>query len=1080
MKIVSLRFKNLNSLAGEWQIDFTRQEFETDGIFLISGPTGSGKTTILDAICLALYGRTPRLANFSANSNEIMHSSSNDCMAEVTFETSTGRYRSMWAQKRTGPRAKIPFNAAIYKLENADTENCLGSTLSFLREETPKIIGMDFEQFTRSMLLAQGNFSAFLQSVPNERAKILEQITGTEIYSRISKKIYRLAGEKADAIKLKMAEMQGIAVLTEEQERELRAEYKKCANLEKELDERCAVQANAIDWLRKIRLLSAELDNLRSEEKAAEKENSAFAQNREVISRATRAEAVAPLWDAYKSVRARYDKTYNDFADQDGKLPGFEDARDRADKLAREARAKKENAGSLYNEAMLKWEGARNLDKIIERQQGQLREENAALVREKDKYQEMLRRKDEIGIQLKDASARFEALSAWLAQHDQAENLDGVIAALEQKLAGLEKCRQNGREKKAALEKASAARTEKSATLDALRLKIANMRKNRQAADAKSQNAASELEDLLAGKTLEQLRARRDELATERNRLILLGSKNVEDLRAGLVDGEACPVCGAVHHPFAKGNIPQTAEVDGQIRAVNDIIEKALEQERQINDQQKAADKIAYAILGEENKENLLTAELAICEENIGQLECECRKIGTEFGTIENECFAMIGDLGIGRETGLERALDLLRAKNVEIRNKRKEKIENETVAARLTERLEAENNALKTHEARILEIRQVLARLEKDISEQINQREMKYGAISEAEVKKIGDAAAKASNEEDAAVKKLESAVSAFAACQSQLELLRGQLTEQKAELGEKARLFKDALAEQGFADETAFLAASLSKTELEALRAQEKRLETRLIEIGGALKDKASSLEIEKARNLTPETLETMEARQKADQEARERNIGNKGQLELKIRQNEEAKAVRGEREELLERMKKDYDVYKELNDLIGSAEGDKFKRFAQGLTFEILIAHANQQLAKMNDRYLLLMDKSSPLELNIIDNYQGGEIRSIKNLSGGETFIVSLALALGLANMSSKKTAVDSLFLDEGFGTLDENTLETALETLESLKREGKLIGIISHVPALRERLSTRLDVIPAGGGKSRIEGPGCARL
>ena len=166
--------------------------------------------------------------------------------------------------------------------------------------------------------------------------------------------------------------------------------------------------------------------------------------------------------------------------------------------------------------------------------------------------------------------------------------------------------------------------------------------------------------------------------------------------------------------------------------------------------------------------------------------------------------------------------------------------------------------------------------------------------------------------------------------------------------------------------------------------------------------------------------------------------------------------------------------------LHQLIGSADGKKFRNFAQGLTFEMMIVHANAQLQKMTDRYLLMRDKHQPLELNVLDNYQAGEIRSTKNLSGGECFIISLALALGLSQMASKRVRVDSLFLDEGFGTLDEDALDIALETLVGLQQAGKLIGVISHVPALKERIATQIKVTPRAGGRSEISGPGCVRV
>jgi exonuclease SbcC len=159
-----------------------------------------------------------------------------------------------------------------------------------------------------------------------------------------------------------------------------------------------------------------------------------------------------------------------------------------------------------------------------------------------------------------------------------------------------------------------------------------------------------------------------------------------------------------------------------------------------------------------------------------------------------------------------------------------------------------------------------------------------------------------------------------------------------------------------------------------------------------------------------------------------------------------------------------------------LIGSADGKKFRNFAQGLTFEMMVLHANKHLQKMNDRYILIRDHTHPLDLNVMDMYQADEIRSTKNLSGGESFLVSLALALGLSKMASQNVRIDSLFLDEGFGTLDEDALESALETLAGLRDENKLIGIISHVTALKERIPLQITIIQGNRGRSSIIGPG----
>jgi exonuclease SbcC len=181
------------------------------------------------------------------------------------------------------------------------------------------------------------------------------------------------------------------------------------------------------------------------------------------------------------------------------------------------------------------------------------------------------------------------------------------------------------------------------------------------------------------------------------------------------------------------------------------------------------------------------------------------------------------------------------------------------------------------------------------------------------------------------------------------------------------------------------------------------------------------------------------------------------------------------------MLETQLEEFNRWNRLHTLIGSADGKKFRDFAQGLSFEILMSHANRHLQKMSDRYLLIRDSRIPLDLTVVDNYQAGEVRSTKNLSGGESFIVSLALALGLSEMASRNVRIDSLFLDEGFGTLDDEALDTALVALSELQQqEGKLIGVISHVPMIRERITTRISVERKTGGRSIIEGPGCRQI
>ncbi len=232
--------------------------------------------------------------------------------------------------------------------------------------------------------------------------------------------------------------------------------------------------------------------------------------------------------------------------------------------------------------------------------------------------------------------------------------------------------------------------------------------------------------------------------------------------------------------------------------------------------------------------------------------------------------------------------------------------------------------------------------------------------------------------------------------------------------------------------------------------------------------------------SRKLTDKSLDELEPQFKEQDDALKELRDIIAGLKHKLSENTAAKERIKEKQTAIEAQKKECSRWENLHELIGSADGKKYRNFAQGLTFEMMIGHANQQLQKMTDRYLLIRDDAQPLDLNVVDNYQAGEIRSTKNLSGGESFIVSLSLALGLSSMASQKVRVDSLFLDEGFGTLDEEALDTALETLSSLQQDGKLIGVISHVQALKERIGTQIRVASNTGGRSQISGPGCTLI
>ena len=1222
MKILQIRLKNLNSLAGEWEIDLTHPAFESGGIFAITGPTGAGKTTILDAVCLALYGRTPRLNKVSKGVNEIMSRQTGECYAEVCFATQGGRYCCHWSQRRAHRRSAGELQAPKHEIANLDTGAVLETRLRGVAEQIELVTGMDFDRFTRSMLLAQGGFAAFLQAAADERAPILEQITGTGIYSRISMKVYELRAEERRRLDLLQAELAGMQLLAEDEVGRLQAELEQKGLREAGLNEAVAGTSRAIAWLEGIAVLEKELSTLEEARADLARRQLAFQPRRLQLARALQALELSGEYAALRSLRREQEAEHRGHDECLQALPGRRAEVVGTEEALRAAEAVLTRMRSEQQEALPLIRRARELDLKLGEKTGPIKAAAEAIAAlEKDlaalrartgtdrrrlgeqgdalkavrQFLDLNRVDEGLAGQLAAICARFDTLRAFEAkikgrtgelmlagrQKEQSRRLWQETLARQESLRKDHGLVQTARDKqKFELEDILAGRelVDWRDDLSALQERRAELQRLAEAAQAltearqvlaglalKSEQLAAEKESL-AGRCLEQT-ARQTALERERELLetqqsLLKRIADLKEARRQLRDDEPCPLCGAREHPYAAGNIPVPDETTAALRRVRSDLRKAAESlaQLQVMEARIGKDQEHVETRRKDCAETIARAEKVIA---LGLLSLEADAAGPESGHIlpdlqrendgrlaQTEGRIQTAQQAEKRLAGLRDAVEKSRetlnlaerqgqtaahARETAEENLVRVEKELETLAAELADfrqetrrevaaygisdltpdsldRLQAELSARRTRwqeqEGRKSELDKSIAALEIGLqhgSDQLAAAEADWSTRRQAHAALAAErdllsgerrelfAEKNPDTEENrllAAVeeagKKREEADRRRIAASQELETLKSRLaTMEKAmsgrgeQLGILAEDFVRRLKQSGFGDEQGYQAACLPEAERVALLQERQRLDTEQTETEARWRDKTRQLESLRRQQATDRPLAELKREHEGQLVALKELQQEIGGIRGRLRENDTLRQKQGEKAAAIAGQTREFRRWDMLHGLIGSADGKKYRNFAQGLTFEIMIGHANRQLQKMTDRYLLIRDETQPLDLNVVDSYQAGEIRSTRNLSGGESFLVSLALALGLSQMASKNVRVDSLFLDEGFGTLDEEALDTALQTLASLQQDGKLIGVISHVPALRERISARIQVSSRTGGRSVIEGPGCRR-
>ena len=1081
MKILKLRFKNLNSLYGEWEIDFTAPEYVSNGIFTITGPTGSGKSTVLDAICLALYGQTPRLTRINKSGNDIMSRQTGECFAEVTLEAQTGRFVCHWSQQRANKKAAGNLQDAKHEISNAQTGNIIESKKKDVAAVIEKTTGMDFERFTRSILLAQGGFSAFLQADPDKRAPILEQITGTEIYTEISKRVHEKHRDEKNKLNELQSEVRGITILSAADEVLLATELAVKQHENAELILKQQEVQKSILWLEGIDLLQADINKLSTDIEGILAEIKAFEPEREKLSKAQTAAAFDGAYATLSAIRKQQNADADKLVINQKQLLETKDSVEQASELLKKATdavatAKAERTTLtpvIQTVRILDLQLANNLQALTAAEL-EYQKVNKLILEHKSNREKLI-------ANVKAAQTDATTVDEYLTANAADEMLTMQLAGIEFQLNQLQATQQEVSAKKTALVAAEAHLASVLEVFNSSAKKSEQLAIEHKQAQEDVVIQQSLLVELLAGTALSEYRTEKDLLLRDMAVFSKIVGYKVE--RAKLEDGKPCPLCGAAEHPFALGNVPVMDETEARIKLLTELIRKVDQLEIKIKALE-TAEKAGATKLAELDKQvTAATNEKAIAETKTNTATDESASAVLHLAELQRIVLEKLSPLGVV-EIPLNKIANTLaslktRLKNWQSNNLKKSELEK--LIAELTAEVGKITAVAETLEAGLLEKQAAGAALKVLYDANRMRRAELFGEKNpDKEEGRLDTTVIDSEKAAHVVQAQYDEFKQLRDATVVRIETITDAIAKRTAELLDCEEKFTDSITTAGFPNESVFLQNLLPVQDRNRLSALAQALDSKYADFAAVKTAREINLQQELEKKITAVAIDDL----RSVKVQLEENIAVSGELVGGIKQkldaNSAAKALIQGKQCLIEAQFAECSRWAKLNNYIGSADGKLFRNFAQGLTFELMVAHANKQLVKMSDRYLLKRDDAQPLELNVVDGDQAGEIRTTKNLSGGESFIVSLALALGLSKMASSKVRVDSLFLDEGFGTLDAEALDTALETLAGLQQDGKLIGVISHVSALKERISTQIAIHRKPGGKSIISGPGCGRM
>jgi exonuclease SbcC len=1051
MKILKVKLLNINSLKGEFEIDF--QKFLKDeSLFAITGPTGAGKSTILDVITCSLYGRTARLTN----PNDLMSRHTGESLCEVEFEIKGNTYRSSWSQKRARKNPDGNFQTAKMEIVDLATNKILESKVREVPKLIEQITGLDFDRFVQSMMLAQGSFDAFLKAKENERSNLLEKITGTYIYKQISQSIYDTYSQKKKEIETAQIALGSIELLDSEIVKEKTKELEESKKQKQELDKKESELKKISTWLDTLTKLENDNTKYTNEFEQISKEKEDKKEEFLKLELANKALRIQPI-------NQEKNQLSTTLANDKQRL---ESLKEEKETLTKEITSKSNELDtskeSLEKEKLSYTE---NYNKLKEVRVLQTQSESkTALNIEKSKkissYLQALSKLFEVDFQtlLNDESqlqSYYESFSITLnTSKEQLNKLLEEYKASEQQTKDINTKENNTRAKLKEIE----------ALLKALDdYEKLNQELNQEQTNIKEYNSQIKVQTNLNNektKLINQIQETLSTLKQTREKELLI--KNYEQDRAKLKDGQECFLCGSKEHPYINHSINIDTEISKTTQKIKEQEDYLQEQNKELNQAQINLGKLST---------KLESSNLNLQKQQATKAQIEEFFQANSF-KVEQDSKANLQEQNQINEAKLKEYV-LLREQKEKLQTQK----ENQQTVVNIHVQKEQQ---IKSNIKAIEELKQE----QKALNSELQELETKSKFILdvpnldefEQAIQKSLDSISKQYNDLQTYLSSLKSKDEAAT---KQIEQLVQKQIEDKQTLELLTQKFNKALEEYGFSSYEDFEKENLEKEQFETLTKLCKNIEEKYLQIQTLKTDTAKKLkehkEQEKELSFDNRTLEDINKELQELQSTIDKLQESIGSLSKELEINASNMKKSEDKIKELEKKKEASKVWVKLNDMIGSATGDKFAKFAQGITLDQLIYLANKHLEILSPRYELqrATDSNKLLDIEIIDGFQGDVVRGVNTLSGGESFIVSLSLALGLSSLASQKISIDSLFLDEGFGTLDSDSLELALNALNQLQSSGKMVGVISHVEALKERIPLQIKVEPKGDGTSEVK-------